>query len=268
MEREDSPLVILGGGYTGKVIWKHAVTSGRPVRITSREPDRNLESIPIDVRIRFELERAETWANLPEHARVIWTFPADSLRTLSRFIDCMEKRISGLLVLGSTSSYLAGDGNEPVLVDENTPLDPADRRGRGEELLRTRLNAIILRSSGIYGPNRNPLDWIRKRQLKNSSRMLNLIHVDDLAEFSLMALASGATGEIYNLSDGHPITVSEIVEAAVRLGLLEPIPGNPEKGAGKIVSNRKVRLHFNYSFLYPDLYLALAELERANPASR
>ena len=42
------------------------------------------------------------------------------------------------------------------------PSMPTSPAFQGEEYLRTHHGAIILRVAGIYGPHRNPVDWIRR----------------------------------------------------------------------------------------------------------
>ncbi len=70
------PLLILGGGYTGLVIYRQASLLKRQLAVSSREPEEHLIGIPPKQRIFFDLRQEKSWSLLPEAADVIWTFPA------------------------------------------------------------------------------------------------------------------------------------------------------------------------------------------------
>ena len=81
----------------------------------------------------------------------------------------------------------------PPWIDESAPIDLTKPRVQGEEYLRNEHGAIVLRVAGIYGPGRNPLDWIRQGRVGPSRKYVNLIHVEDLAAICLAALEKGET---------------------------------------------------------------------------
>ncbi len=262
MEKSSLPLIILGGGFTGKVIYCQALKLQRPLFITSRNPELHLQSFPKSDRIGFDLENPESWNNLPEKGDLIWTFPATPVEQIERFIEKKGEIFHRFVVIGSTSAYQVDPKKGVVTVDESSPIHLTDPRVKGEELLRKSLDAMILRSAGIYGPGRNPLDWIRKGRLKNGPHYLNLIHVEDLAGASLLALEKGIPGEVYNISDGNPRKISDLVETAgIRWNIPAP-PISTEIDPGKKVSNQKILHLLNYSIQFPDLYKALDRLQK------
>ena len=55
MEGGQLPILILGAGYTGRVVYKHASAQGQAVIATSRSPERRLASIPAAQRMEFVL---------------------------------------------------------------------------------------------------------------------------------------------------------------------------------------------------------------------
>ena len=255
-------LVILGTGYTGRVLFRQARAEGRIVFAASRTPETNLKDIPPEQRLRFDLDHAETWDALPAQADVVWTFPAVPPDTVGTFGEQVAPRLRRLVVLGATSAY---DGSPQAVrdepVDETAPVDRTIARVQGEESLRERSGAIVLRVAGIYGPGRNPLDWIRQGRVGYSHRYVNLIHVEDLAAIILRISEDGVPGDIYNVSDGTPRRWSEIMDAAAaRWGTGKPLPADPT--AGKRISNRKLLAELGYTLRYPDLYKALEELEQ------
>lgn len=82
---------------------------------------------------------------------------------------------------------------------------------------------IILRVSGIYGPGRLPLMQISQGQPllhEEESGPSNRIHADDLAAVCLAAAERGSDGEIFNICDGNPSSMTSYFNAcADALGL-------------------------------------------------
>jgi hypothetical protein len=267
---EQSSLVILGSGYSGRFLVPLALRQHKRVFATSRNPDRHLSTLPPDRRIHFDLERPATWTNLPDTADLIWCFPAAPVEQVQAFAMSLGAPPRRIVVLGSTSAYDVGDSREypPPWIEETAPIDLSRPRVQGEEFLRNECAAIVLRVAGIYGPGRNPLDWIRQGRIGPSVKYVNLIHVEDLASICLAALERGKPGEIYNVSDGVPHTWNEICATAQeRWGVTAPTM-KEDQSSGKRISNRKTRVQLGYEFLRSDLYAALDQIERVSGESQ
>ena len=255
-------IIILGAGYTGRVIYAQATAQGVPALVTSRTPDHHLEFAAPCHRLHFDLEREDTWQNLPLGCDVIWCFPAMPLTAVSSFAGAVLRDEGRIVVLGSTSAYEMSMINSDSVLDESAPIDRTRPRVMGEEYLRTERGAIVLRVAGIYGPGRNVLDWIRRGKVGPSPRYVNLVHVEDVAAICLAALADGRAGDVYNVSDGHPRRWSEICEVARTRWGITPVKSGSDPRAGKRLSIAKLaRLHD--PFRHPDLYAALEAIERA-----
>ncbi len=137
---------------------------------------------------------------------------------LGNFLEKLSKRKIHKLTYISTSGVY-GNHNDG-LVDETSELQPiterAKRRLAAENMIQeyscaTSNAFIILRVPGIYGPGRLPIDRIRKQEPilhESQSKKTNLIHVEDLARISWLCLTSNIKNEIFNVSDGSPITVT------------------------------------------------------------
>jgi hypothetical protein len=259
-----SPLVMLGSGYTGRVVHKTGASQGWTVRATSRNPLNNLSGIPSEQCLRFDLEQPSTWLNIPAGADLIWCFPAtplEQVRAFARTLDAPPRRI---VILGSTSAYEVSDQSAvypPSWIDESAPIDLTKSRVQGEEYLREHHGAIVLRVAGIYGPGRNPLDWIRQGRIGPSRKYVNLIHVEDLAAICLAAIEKGKPGEIYNVSDGRPYIWSEICNTAQQRWGVAATPVKEDRASGKRISTAKLRADLGVTPKYPDLYEALALIE-------
>jgi dTDP-4-dehydrorhamnose reductase len=256
-------LLILGSGYTGRFVAAEASGQARIVLATSRDPDRQLKHIPESQRLTFDLARADTWTNVPASADLIWCFPAAPVELVRAFAKTLSAPPRRLVVLGSTSAY---DGKDPSTVypppwiDESAPIDLRKPRVQGEEYLRQEHGAIVLRVAGIYGPGRNPLEWIRSGRVKPSRRYVNLIHVADLATICLRSLEAGTPGELYNISDGTPRTWADICRVAqTRWGITARVAGNDDR-PGKRIDTRKLTKGLGVHIQHLDLFTALEEL--------
>jgi nucleoside-diphosphate-sugar epimerase len=66
---------------------------------------------------------------------------------------------------------------------------------------------VLLRVAGIYGPGKLPVKRLQSGQPMISeaeSPITNHIHSLDLVQVCLAAMQRGGNGEVYNVSDGHP----------------------------------------------------------------
>ena len=227
----------------------------------------NLAGIPSEQRMRFDLEQPSTWLNIPVGADIIWCFPATPLEQVQAFARTLDAPAKRIVVLGSTSAYDAPSQSTeypPPWIDESASLDLTKPRVQGEEFLRTNCGAIVLRVAGIYGPGRNPIDWIRTGRVSPSRKYVNLIHVEDLATICLAALEHGKPGEAYNVSDGQPHTWNEIGATAQQRWGMTAAAVKEMPSSGKRISNAKVRAGLGYTLKHPDLYEALALIESAD----
>jgi nucleoside-diphosphate-sugar epimerase len=115
-------------------------------------------------------------------------------------------------------------------VTEESVAEPARETGRilceTEEFVVTR-GGIVARLAGIYGPGRSAL--LRKFLVGNavldpaSSRFVNQAHRDDIAAALLLLVQQRRGGEIYNVSDHHPISQRECYEW-LAVHLQRPLP--------------------------------------------
>ena len=257
------PLVVLGSGYTGHLLYTMGAAQKRMVLATSRNPLRNLAEVPSEQRVMFDLEQPSTWMNIPTGADLVWCFPATPLHQVEAFAGWLNASARRLVVLGSTSAYEVGESQDypPQWIDETAPIDLTKPRVQGEELLRHKYGAIVLRVAGIYGPGRNPLNWIQQGRVGPSRKYVNLIHVEDLAGICLAAIEKGTPGEAYNVSDGQPHTWSEICTTAQQRWGVTGTPIKEDPSTGKRINNAKVRTALGYILRHPDLYEALALIE-------
>ncbi len=129
---------------------------------------------------------------------------------------------SKLVYISATSVYSEAAGG---IVTEDSPALPVSAMGKRRLDAETaflqygRANhvpVVILRVSGIYGPGRLPLMQISQGQpllREEESGPSNRIHADDLAAVCLAAAESGEADDIFNVSDGHPSSMTSYFNA-------------------------------------------------------
>lgn len=164
-------------------------------------------------------------------------------------------------------------------VTESTPVNPQTSRARRRLDAETTLCAwgehcevevVILRVTGIYGPGRLPLARLQQGHpvlREAESPPTNRIHADDLAAVCLAAADRAADGEIFNVSDGQPGTMTQYFNAAADLlGLPRP-PQVSMAEAQQVMTpmmlsyltetrrmdNRKLREQLGVALRYPEL---------------
>jgi nucleoside-diphosphate-sugar epimerase len=246
-------MVILGAGYTGRCLRDILIARAFSSISTRRSPGAD---------ILFDLLDTHTWNNLPSARGAIWTFPAEPSEIVRAFSDVLFDKAERVVVIGTTSSYRAREGE---IITTETPLDETSARVQGEELLRKR-GAIVLRSSGIYGPGRNPLDWLRRGQVRNLNRTINLIHVEDLSVCILAAMERGTPGSSFIVSDGSPRLWRDIAEWGIRSGYLHRMPDVQEgSGPSRMMDNSKLTEELHVELTHSDLFEEIRLLEQHSP---
>ncbi|QJD30879.1 SDR family oxidoreductase [Methylococcus geothermalis] len=158
---------------------------------------------------------------------------ADDPRLAALLDGLPARQLPDRVVYVSTSGVYGDCGGD--WVGEDRPPHPQTGRSRrrraAEEALtawsrRHGVTAVILRVPGIYGPGRLPLDRLRAGVpvvREDESPYSNRIHADDLAEVCFAAGWRPAAEGVYNVSDGHPTTMTDyFYRVADRFGLPRP----------------------------------------------
>ena len=134
---------------------------------------------------------------------------------------------------------------------------------------------IILRVSGIYGPGRLPLMQISQGQpllREAESGPGNRIQADDLARICRAAAVKGMAGDIFNVSDGHPSSMTTYFNACADvLGYPRQPQVTMEEARrvmsplmfsyvseSRVVDNTRMREQLGVSLQYPTIAEGLA----------
>lgn len=283
-------VLIVGCGDIGERIAGLCQAKNVPVTglVRSAESVKRLEQNGIKP-MQLDLSRMENLAGLPTTSSTLFYLApppseSESDPLIRQFLGLIPRdALPEKLVLLSTTAVYGDCHGE--WITETHPVNPQTARGRrrldAEQAARewsekTGVPIVILRVGGIYGPGRLPIARIKQGLpiLKEAeSPFTNRIHQNDLAQICVAAAERGKAGEVYNVSDGQPSTMSRYFkDIAVAYGL--PLP--PEVSlveAQKVMSagmlsylkesrrldNRKLVEELGVVLGYPNLEVGLAD---------
>lgn len=246
-----APALIFGCGYLGRrvaALWRE---DERRVLALTRGNDDALRSVGVEP-IRGDVLDPTSLRALPSASTVLYAIGFDrgagkSMREvyvggLANALDALPP-CERFVYISSTSVYGQADGEWVMETSETAPTEEAGKVVlAAEELLRAkRPDAIILRSAGLYGPDR----LLRKQPILKGEplvgdvdKWLNLVHVADAARAVLHAEAHAAPGEVYNVSDGEPVPrrafytrLAELLDVEAKFDE-RPEPGAPNRRVG------------------------------------
>jgi len=288
------PVFIVGCGDIGRRLARRLRSEGVPVAALARSLLR-AEALEADGITPYlgDLDDTAPALSLPKGIETLYYLapPPPTGNQDPRMLHALEAlgSIPKRLIYISTSGVY-GDCHG-ALIDEAAPLKPqtdrARRRLEAERLVhdyadRTGCEVLVLRVPGIYGDGRLPETRIRQGLpviAPLEAPFSNRIHADDLTEACLRARSSGRPGQAYNISDGHPTTMTDYFWAvADHLGLPRP-PAIPLAEARKVLSpamlsfleeskrldNRRMREELGVVLRYPTLRDGLRAISPSPP---
>ncbi len=215
----------MGCGHVGKELGKQllALNQSPLCAVRSTASMAKLLSLNLDT-VQLDLDLPLTKSDdIDLTERNIYYFAPPSSndnkdQRIDRFLQfCSENNPNRILYISTSGVY--GDCNGEW-VDETSPVAPstqrAKRRAYAEQSLirfcqKVDCAFIILRVGGIYGAERLPLRRLQdiKVVCPDEAPYSNRIHVSDLANICRIAMESDVENEIFNVSDGHPTSMTD-----------------------------------------------------------
>lgn len=238
-------------------------------------------------------------AGITSAARIVYWFappqPEGSVdRRLKAFTESLtdpDKMPARVVLISTTGVY--GDC-QGAWVTEDRARAPqtgrARRRVDAEDRMRAwckthQIPLAVLRVPGIYGRGKLPLERIRSRRPVLAPELCpwsNRVHVEDLIASCLAAARIKEPATAYNISDGHPSTMTDFFfQVADAAGLPRPPTLNLEAAEkelsaemqsylaeSKRIDNILMREHLGIDVRFPTLQSGLAEIFHADLKSR
>jgi nucleoside-diphosphate-sugar epimerase len=245
-----APIVLLGPGYSCQALARRASEAGYPLFGSARtaESGAALDAAGITP---FSWDASRTLPGpehleLPPGCAVVYSVPTlfESYEpaapgALARHVEPVEAALQWaierdahcFIYLSSSSVYGDHQGAE---VDESSACSPISPYGHMrldiERHLLDRvapLDVYVARLVGIYGPGRTIVDSIRagRYRVVDPTKPTNRIHVEDIAQTLLALIERGPRGpRLYNVCDGSPVPVGELIDVLVEEFGVEPPP--------------------------------------------
>lgn len=189
-----------------------------------------------------------------------------------------------MLYLSTSGVY--GD-RRGAWTNECTPPMPASERAQrrldAELLLRaSSWHAAVLRVPGIYGPERLPVDRLRRAvpvPLPGQDVVTNHIHADDLCRVCIAALFRASPTRIYNVVDDSQLYLGQYLDrVADRMGLPRPprVPWDELRdaageqrmsflGESRRLQNARMKRELRVRLQFPDVDAGLAAMGNRPP---
>ncbi len=282
-------VLIIGCGDIGERVARLERSEGCVVAglVRSEKSARRLRAAGIQP-ITVDLDVPASLHNLPVKDAVVYYFappPGEGVTDprMETFVSLLTpSNLPQRIVLISTTGVY-GDCHGEWVTEERPPnpqVDRARRRLAAETTLQrwsktSGVPIVILRVPGIYGPGYLPEERLRSGEpvlREDESPFSNRIHADDLARICIAAARHDHPGVLYNVSDGHPTTMTDFFyRVADVLGIPRPPAITREEarhrlGPGmlsyleesKRIDNRRMREELDVELMYPELTAGLA----------
>ena len=248
-------LFVFGLGFSGLEIARAAVAAGWPVSgcVTTAEKAALLRRDGVDA-VTFDAAAEKSG---PATHILVSIPPGDTGDPA--LAACEGLRPAWLGYLSTTGVY--GDRGGGWVDEADTP-QPRQARSRvrlaAEQAwqawgARHGVPTDIFRLPAIYGPGRSALDQVREgraHRIDKPGQVFSRVHVADLAQTVLAAMARGSAGAVYNVTDDDPAPQADVIAFACDLLGVPPPPLVPYDEAAQRMSamaqsfyaeNRRVR---------------------------
>lgn len=281
-------VLIIGCGDIGERVAVIERSEGRIVKglVRSEASAERLTAAGIQP-ITADLDVPASLNNLPVKDALVYYFaPPPAMGAIDPRMEAFTHLLSStnlpkrVVYISTTGVY--GDCAGEWVTEDRPPRPQADRAKRrlaAENTLRhwsekCRVPIVILRVPGIYGRGLLPEKRLRAGEpvlREEESPYSNRIHADDLARVCFAAGHHVNPGVLYNVSDGHPTTMTDFFyRVADVLGIPRPPAITREQarrqmGEGmlsylaesKRIDNRRMREELGVELMYPDLLAGL-----------
>lgn len=280
------PIWIAGCGDIGRRVAKIYLHKDQSVNgfVRTRSSQQSCQEVGVNATIADFSQSLDFDPDCVRDAQLFYFAPPPSQgrrdSSLAKFLAHIKAPPQRILLISTTGVYGDSDGE---WIDENSPVQPnvdrAYRRADAESKLqqwahRNQKEFVILRVPGIYALDRLPIKRIKNALpvlRKEDSPYTNRIHADDLARVCCLAMDKAKSGEVFNVTDGHPSTMTEYFDHVADYAGLPRAPkismarAQQEMSEGMLsylnesrkISNQKLLDELGVKLDYPSLHETL-----------
>lgn len=226
--------IILGYGYCGYYLARELLAHQQNVLTVSRQlkPDYSLPGVN---HLLKDVVEPFDWGT--EYSVVYYLIPPPSKGkrddVLLEFLKNNSIKTNLFVYFSTSGVYGDHQGN---WVNEESPCyiqsDRQERRLDAEQQCLSyckqhNIPALILRVSGIFGPQRLPMEAARSQTAiihPDEAPYTNHIYVEDLAKITHLLTQSRPLQTIYNIADGQPLPMGSLQQETAKLMQLPAAP--------------------------------------------
>ncbi len=244
-------ITIIGLGWLGEACANYFVAKGYEVKGTKRE----LSFIPNIKTYKWQLGN-----DFPTEAQAdyilisIASKEIDLVKFQKLFTELKQLNAKKIIFISTTSVYSAFAGELTEDLDLSVSV-PNNKHVEVSDLFLNILpNAVVLRLSGLVGPNRNPAKFLSgRKELPNANQKINLVHQQDVLNIIELSIEKDLQG-VYNVcSFEHPTRKEFYSKVCEQFNLAPPEFNEVENEQLRWVVNTKLVSQTGYSYVYNDL---------------
>ena len=190
---------------------------------------------------KIDLDKDDITISITSPFVVLYTIPPNTSslndERLKLFLKKLKTNPNRIVYLSSSGVYGDRKGN---YTDETVKPNPitkrAIRRLNAEKCIadwchKNKVEHVILRVSGIYGPNRLGIEKLRQGLTvikQSTAKPSNRIHIEDLTKCCISAMMKDKLSNIYNIGDGDHSNQTWFYKAVCRkVGINNPTEIEP-----------------------------------------
>ncbi len=153
---------------------------------------------------------------------------------------------ASITLISSTSVYPSAPDN----YNEQSPCNPDHPLYQAEIALQERHpQANLLRSAGLYGPDRLPGRRWFGQHCDLSNKRLNLIHAEDIVKAIEIVLTRSVEGKIYNLcAPTHPWRHDFYRRLAIQHNRKRPVFNNERCEADRLIDGSRITRELSFCY--------------------
>ncbi|EEZ80992.1 MULTISPECIES: NAD-dependent epimerase/dehydratase family protein [Vibrio] len=264
--------LIVGAGWLGTPLAETLMKDGHYVVVTRRSQTR-LKELPTSLThsALFDFNQLNATARLDELLKqhqithVIGAFPpgfrkgrgqeyAQQWQILAN--AAKQNNVEKLLMISSTTVYpnLASDMEEadaslslaaksPYFSDNARIMLQAE-----QHVIDSNISFVILRCSGLIGPDRHPSRFAARLQQVSRKAPANMLHQDDAVSAAKFALGN-LSNQVINVTTPHTVSKAEFYQAAInKIGSEIPLPPVTEQADKRILADKLLSLGYRFHF--------------------
>jgi nucleoside-diphosphate-sugar epimerase len=273
---------ICGCGWLGLPLAKYLVSQGFDVygSKTSLEAAKQLESAGIHgIELTIPLEPLQISSdmkaffstdllviNVPPRRRTVQSDEYIA-SILSLSMAAKDNGCKRIIFISTTSVYGSMQGE----ITESVQPNPDSESGMAHYKLEQQLRAIwgddlvVLRLSGLIGPNRHPAKFLSGRTgIKSGNSQVNLIHLDDCIQaITSIIVKSPELKTLHLAAPFHPTREAYYTASALKVGLELPVFEEDLTPKGKVINSERTIKALGLSLKHPDLAVSALDIAKS-----